>query len=290
MKPTLLVLAAGMGSRYGGLKQLDPMGPNGETLLDYSITQAAKAGFKKVVFVIRRDFADAFKANVGDKHTDQLEVVYAFQELTDLPGGYKVPAGREKPWGTAHAIRAARQVVGDPFVAINADDYYGSDAYRRVIDFLTATPSLDASQCAMVGYPIVNTLSPHGTVNRGVCQLNVNLLKTVEEHTQIAQRDGVIRGKNLAGCEVTIPNDAPVSMNFWVFAPSFFEVLESHFISFLEAHGTELKSECYIPTVVDELIAKGQATCKVLPTTGEWFGVTYPEDKPAVQKRLANID
>ncbi len=278
-----------MGSRYGGLKQLDPMGPNGETLLDYSIHDAAKAGFKKVVFVIRRDFADAFKANVGNRNMDKLEVEYAFQELTDLPSGFSVPEGRVKPWGTAHAIRAARQVVSDPFVAINADDYYGSDAYQRVIDYLAANPAIDASQCAMVGYPIVNTLSPHGSVNRGVCRLDGELLQTVEEHTGIAERAGVIRGANLTGADVVIPHDALVSMNFWVFAPSFFDVLEAHFTAFLKEHGSEMKSECYIPTVVDDLIQRGEAQCVVLPTSGEWFGVTYPEDKPAVQKRLAQL-
>ncbi len=278
-----------MGSRYGGLKQLDPMGPNGETLLDFSITDAIKAGFKKVVFVIRRDFADEFKANVGARHADKIEVEYAFQELTDLPAGFSVPDGRVKPWGTAHAIRAARDVVSDPFVAINADDYYGRDAYQRIVDFLTANPDLDASQCAMVGYPIRNTLSPHGSVNRGVCRIDNNLLQTVEEHVNISDSDGVIRGENLAGDVVEIPESALVSMNFWAFSEDFFEVLESHFTDFLKARGEEMKSECYIPTVVDERIQSGATRCVVLPTNGEWFGVTYPEDKPAVQKRLAAL-
>ncbi|MBC2593348.1 NTP transferase domain-containing protein [Ruficoccus amylovorans] len=287
MKPTLLVLAAGMGSRYGGLKQLDPMGPNGETLLDYSLRDAAAAGFGKAVFVIRRDFAEAFRQGVGEKATALMEVEYAFQELGDLPAGYIVPEGRTKPWGTAHAIRAARAVVNDPFIAINADDYYGADAYARILAHLRTLDPAEAGELCMVGYPLKNTLSPHGSVNRGVCRLDGPFLQTVEEHTDIRQEDdGNVRGNNLAGERVEIPLDAPVSMNFWGFTPALFAVLEEHFCEFLQAHGGELKSECYIPTVVDDLIRAGRARCTVLPTSGEWFGVTYPADKPRVQERL----
>ncbi|GHB99163.1 nucleotidyltransferase family protein [Cerasicoccus arenae] len=286
MKPTLLVLAAGMGSRYGGLKQLDQMGPQGETLLDYSLRDAHQAGFGKVVFVIRKDFADAFKTSVGARHADQIEVAYAFQELTDLPAGFTVPTDRIKPWGTAHAIRAARDVINEPFVAINADDYYGADAYQRIAQYLQSDTSSATTDIAMVGYPIHNTLSPHGSVNRGVCSLNGLYLQTVEEHTQISERKGVIRGNNLAGESVVIDPKTLVSMNFWAFPPSFFEPLEAYFTDFLRERGNELKSECYIPTVVDDMIKAGQTRCAVLPTTGEWFGVTYPEDKPLVQERL----
>ncbi|QYY35794.1 NTP transferase domain-containing protein [Ruficoccus sp. ZRK36] len=287
MKPTLLVLAAGMGSRYGGLKQLDPMGPQGETLLDYSLRDAREAGFEKAVFVIRRDFEEAFRQGVGDKAAAFMEVDYAFQALDDLPAGFSVPEGRVKPWGTAHAIRAARDAVSDPFIAINADDYYGADAYARILKHLLALDLADASELCMVGYPLKNTLSPHGSVNRGVCRLDGELLRTVEEHTDIcAESDGKVRGVNLAGERVEIPEEAPVSMNFWGFIPAVFDVLEEHFTAFLKAHGTELKSECYIPTVVDDLIRAGRARCTVLPTSGEWFGVTYPADKPRVQQRL----
>lgn len=289
MKPTLLVLAAGMGSRYGGLKQLDPMGPKGETLLDYSIRDAIAAGFAKVVFVIRHDFADAFKQSIGARHAGAIEVAYAFQQLDDLPAGFTLPADRVKPWGTAHAIRAARNVIAEPFVAINADDYYGADAYPRIVKFIAEGHIASAANIAMVGYPIRNTLSPNGTVNRGVCAIEHGLLKTVEEHVNIAERDGVITGVNLRGETVPIADDALVSMNFWAFAPSFFGLLETHFTEFLQARINEPKAECYIPTVVDALINSGAAQCAVLPTTGQWFGVTYPEDKPDVQRRLASI-
>ncbi len=276
-----------MGSRYGGLKQLDPMGPQGETLLDYSLRDARAAGFEKVVFVIRREFADAFRAGVGDKVADVMEVTYAFQELGDLPEGFSVPEGRVKPWGTAHAIRAAREGVSDPFIAINADDYYGADAYARILNHLRGLDPSDASELCMVGYPLKNTLSPHGSVNRGICRLDGDRLQSVEEHTDIREEaDGKIRGENLAGVRVEIPAEAPVSMNFWGFTPALFGVLEEHFTSFLKEHGTEDKSECYIPTVVDELIRAGRARCTVLPTSGEWFGVTYPADKARVQERL----
>lgn len=287
MKLTLLVLAAGMGSRYGGLKQMDPMGPNGETLLDYSVRDAIAAGFKKIVFVIRKDFAEDFKEQVGARYATEIEIAYSFQELSDLPEGFSLPEGRTKPWGTAHAVRAARDEVNDPFVVINADDYYGADAYQRVIPFLEASDPQDASQTAMVGYPILNTLSPHGSVNRGICTIEDSELQTVEEHTEIAQNGtGTITGYNLAEAEVSIPRDCLVSMNFWAFTPAIFGIIESDMIAFLKEHGEEMKSECYIPTIIDDLIQSGKATCEVFPTTDDWFGVTYPEDKERVQAKL----
>ncbi|MEO0795847.1 MAG: sugar phosphate nucleotidyltransferase [Verrucomicrobiota bacterium] len=286
MNPTLLILAAGMGSRYGGLKQIDPMGPNGETLLDYSLNDAIAAGFGKVVFVIRQEFEETFRTVIGNKFQDRIEVAYAFQDLADLPEGFQVPEGRVKPWGTAHAIRAARNEIDTHFVAINADDYYGADAYHRIAEVI-AGMSDDAGDIAMIGYPIENTLSPNGTVNRGICTLDQTLLKTVEEHTAIAANEsGNISGDNLTGENVEIPNGALVSMNFWAFSPKFFEPLEKHFIEFLKANIEKEKSECYIPTVVDDLISSGLAHCHVYPTTGAWFGVTYPEDKALVQERL----
>lgn len=281
MQPTLLVLAAGMGSRYGGLKQMDPMGPNGETVLDYSVFDAIRAGFGKVVFIIREDFAEAFKQGIGSRFSDRIEVGYAFQKLDDLPAPFSVPEGRAKPWGTAHAVRAARDVVKEPFAVINADDFYGRDAYRAAATFLLdPTPS----HYAMVGYPLENTLSDHGEVNRGICSRDASgLLTNVEEYVNISRgEDGVVRGTALDGERKVIADGTPVSMNFWAFTPDFFLHLESHFTSFLESQGDGGKTECYIPTVVDALIRSGVADCRVLDTSSHWFGVTYPDDKPHV--------
>lgn len=290
MQPTLLILAAGMGSRYGGLKQLDPMGPNGETVLDYSVFDAIRAGFGKVVFVIRRDFADAFKTAVGDKFCDRIEVAYAFQELHDLPEGFTIPVGREKPWGTAHAVRAARNDIDTPFAVINADDFYGQDAYQQLADYFNQSNDEPELRTCMVGYRLNNTLSEHGSVNRGLCLVEDGFLKGVEEHTVIAKgEDGIVRGSNLTNQRVNIAADAIVSMNFWGFTPALFASLEAHFVEFLGKHGSEMKSECYIPTVIDELIQSEQTDCAVIETSGSWFGVTYPDDKPFVQSSIQTL-
>ncbi|MFW6217781.1 MAG: nucleotidyltransferase family protein [Verrucomicrobiota bacterium] len=289
--PTLLILAAGMGSRYGGLKQLDPMGPNGETVLDYSVYDAILAGFGKVVFVIRRDFVDAFRRTVGGKFGDRIEVAYAFQDLADLPKGFSVPDGREKPWGTAHAVRAARDEIETPFAVINADDFYGRDAFVRLVDYFATRENEPELRTCMVGYPLANTLSEHGSVNRGICEVDANgYLQGVEEHSEIARAtDGKVRGRNLGGAVVEIPEDAPVSMNFWGFTPAIFLSIEAQFIEFLEQRGTEPKSECYIPSIVDRLIRSQQTECAVLQTSAEWFGVTYPEDKSFVQASIRRL-
>jgi hypothetical protein len=292
MKPTLLVLAAGMGSRYGGLKQMDPMGPNGETVLDYSVFDAIRAGFGKVVFVIREDFAEAFKEGVGARFANRIEVDYAFQKLDDLPEGFSVPADRVKPWGTSHAVRAARHVVDGPFAVINADDFYGADAYEVISRwFATGKGSDTKDHYAMVGYPLRNTLSVHGSVNRGICQTDDSgLLTDVEEVVDIARGDdGIPRGKRIDGSIIEVDADSPVSMNFWGFSHSHFAQLEEHFIAFLKEKGHELKSECYIPTVVDDLIRKNLADCAVLETSASWFGVTYPDDKPHVVESIAAL-
>ena len=292
MKPTLLVLAAGMGSRYGGLKQMDPMGPNGETVLDYSVFDAIRAGFGKVVFVIREDFADAFREGVGARFADRIDVAYAYQQLDDLPDGFEVPAGREKPWGTGHAVRAARDVIDTPFAVVNADDFYGSDAYRVIAEWF-AQPSPDDAKRhhAMVGYPLRNTLSDHGAVNRGLCQFDANRhLTRVEEIVEITRRDdGSIHGCGIDGRDISMQENDLVSMNFWGFTPDYFADFEKHFAEFLESHGREMKSECYIPTVVDQWIRDGVADCSVLETSASWFGVTYPEDKPHVVASIAEL-
>jgi dTDP-glucose pyrophosphorylase len=282
MKPTLLVLAAGMGSRYGGLKQMDPMGPNGETVLDYSVYDAIRAGFGRVVFIIRHDFADEFKEKIGARFAEQIEVDYAYQDLNDLPGGYTLPEGRTKPWGTTHAIWAARNVIDTPFAVINADDFYGSDSFKQITSYFdeTAKSTDGVDHYCMVGYQLANTLSDHGNVNRGICTDKYGLLSEVEEHLDIEiEGDGVCRGENLVGDRVELSTAAIASMNFWGFPPSIMQDLEEHMLGFLAERGTEMKSECYIPTVVDEMLKSGKADCQILETSSSWFGVTYPQDK-----------
>lgn len=292
MEPTLLVLAAGMGSRYGGLKQMDPMGPNGETVLDYSVYDAIRAGFKRVVFIIREDFAEAFREGVGARFEDKIEVDYVFQKLDDLPDGFSVPEGRDKPWGTTHAIRAARHAISGPFAVINADDFYGSDSYQRIASyFQESSASTDSiSHYCMVGYHINKTLSDHGNVNRGICSDDNGFLTDVEEVTEIKRsEDGAIYGDGLDGNRREVSEDAVASMNFWGFGHEFFTQIEDHFVAFLKERGTEMKSECYIPTLVDELIRSGKADCRILETTSSWFGVTYPDDKPHVVEAIQKL-
>lgn len=281
-----------MGSRYGGLKQMDPMGPNGETVLDYSVFDAIRAGFGKVVFIIREDFAEAFKSSVGARFAGKIEVDYAFQKLDDLPAGFSIPEGRTKPWGTAHAIRAARHVVDAPFAVINADDFYGADAYQSIARwFAGERGAAGKDHYSMVGYPLRNTLSEHGSVNRGICQTDAaGLLTDVEEVVDIAREaDGRVFGTALDGSRREVADTCPVSMNFWGFTPEFFAQIEEHFTAFLTAKGGEQKSECYIPTVVDDYIRQGKADCRVLDTTSSWFGVTYPDDKPHVVASIAKL-
>lgn len=290
-RPTLLILAAGMGSRYGGLKQLDKMGPQGETLLDFNVMDAIAAGFGKVVFVIRESFAEQFKEQVGSRFKDKIAVAYAFQDLSDLPAGFDVPQGRERPWGTAHAVRAARHAIDAPFVVINGDDFYGRDAFTRIAAHLAALQGeADKLHLSMVGYPILNTLSENGSVNRGVCRTEGGALLAIEEVTGIHRTpNGSLSGINSAGKVIDVPSDCLVSMNFWGFTPELFAALENYFCDFLTMHGTDLKAECYLPSLVDSLIRKGGLPCPVLETSASWFGVTYPEDKPLVMARLAAL-
>ena len=285
MKPTLVVLAAGMGSRYGGLKQVDPVGPSGEAILDYSVFDAHRAGFGKVVFIIRKDIEEVFRRQVGAKYEGLLPVDYAFQDIHDLPAPYAVPAGRTKPWGTAHAIRAARHVVHEPFAAINADDFYGRDAFARLAAFLG---NADAQQrvpprFAMVGYKLDLTLSDHGSVARGICRVTSDgKLAGVTEMTKLVRTPEGAENRENPAAPVKLTGAERVSMNLWGFTPALFDALEARFTAWLAQHSAEEKSEWYIPFVVDEMIHEGAATVDVLPTESAWFGVTYREDKPLV--------
>jgi NDP-sugar pyrophosphorylase family protein len=290
MQPTLLLLAAGMGSRYGGLKQLEPMGPDGQTIMDYAVRDALQAGFGKVVFVIREAFAEDFRRQVGGAYEEQIEVRYAFQDIDDLPAGFHCPEGRSKPWGTAHAVRAARGVIDEPFAVINADDFYGASAYARMSAHLQALPRDAAVHSAMVGYTLEKTLSPHGTVNRGICQTEAGQLRRVEEFREIGvDADGSLRGCGPEGQRVDLPPSAIVSMNFWGFSPNLMDALEQGFRSFLEQHGDALTSEYYLPSLVDTLIREQRTQCPVLETDSQWFGVTYPEDKARVMASLREL-
>lgn len=291
IKPTLVVLAAGMGSRYGGLKQVDPVGPGGEAILDYSVYDAARAGFGKIVFIIRKDFEAEFREKVGRKYEGVLEVAYAFQDINDLPAPYTVPAGRTKPWGTAHAIRAARSVVAEPFAAINADDFYGRDAFVQLGRFLSSErPSDGKLHFAMVGYNLALTLSDHGSVARGVCSVaSDGLLSGVKEMTKLVRVGDHAENLEDPAAPVKVPLDARVSMNLWGFTPALFEALEERFPAWLAENGSKEKSEWYIPFVVDELIHEGKADARVLPTESSWFGVTYREDKPVVVEAIRKL-
>ena len=290
MKPTLLVLAAGMGSRYGGLKQMDGVGPNGEIIMDYSITDAIRAGFGKVVFVIRRSFEQEFKAKINAEHFgNKIAVEYVFQELDNLPQGFTVPEGREKPWGTNHAILMAKDAIHEPFAVINADDFYGADAFKVIGDYLRSLEGGKGKYC-MVGYRLENTLSENGTVSRGVCQTsNDGYLIGMTERTSIGRTANGIEYKDDDGSMHPLPADATVSMNLFGFTPDYFVESEKLFVDFLKAHGSEMKSEYYIPFAVNTFLNSGYATMRVLQTSAQWFGVTYKEDRPMVVERLKRL-
>ncbi|QBG46141.1 nucleotidyltransferase [Verrucomicrobia bacterium S94] len=286
MKPTLLIMAAGMGSRYGGLKQLDPVGPNGETLLEYSIFDAIQAGFGRVVFVIRRDFENAFKEQVGSKFTEKIDVQYAFQSLSDLPAGFSIPEGRTKPWGTGQAVLCAKDLISEPFCVQNADDFYGAEAYRTITE---AFPALKENESCMVGYRLKNTLSPNGSVSRGVCKTDNGYLSEITERTEIiTNKAGTVQYIE-NGTAFDMTGNEIVSMNFWGFAPQFFQSLEEKFIEFLQNRGCEQKSEWYIPDIVTRMMHNGETRIKILSSDARWFGVTYPEDRPAVVQALKSM-
>ena len=289
MKPTLLILAAGMGSRYGGLKQLDPVGPNGEVIMDYSVYDAVKAGFGKVVFVIRHDFEDEFKNNIGSKYSGLIDVQYAFQELNDLPDGFSIPEGRIKPWGTSHAILVAKNMINEPFCVINADDFYGREAYIKISERLSNTDP-DTTDWSMVGFELKNTLSEFGGVTRGISKTDQNnLLISIQEMFEIVQEGDIAASADIDGNKHELPLDAIASMNFWGFTPVLFKLLGEDFVGFLKEKGTEMKSEFLIPTSVDEYISSGKATMEVLSSSSKWFGVTYSNDKPYVEKSIKTL-
>jgi NDP-sugar pyrophosphorylase family protein len=289
MKPTLLVMAAGMGSRYGGLKQIDPVGPCGEAIIEYSLYDAIEAGFGKIVFVVRESFRELFSEKIGSKVSGAVEVDYVCQELDKCLGDFPLPANRQKPWGTAHAILTARDAVSEPFAAINADDFYGRNSFTTMAEFL-GKPDLTEGQYSMVGFRLSNTLSEHGSVSRGICKVDRNgLLKEVAEHTKIVREDGSIYNLNEDGTRKNMSPDDMASMNFWGFGTDIFGHIQEQFKEFLAAHGNELKSEFYIPFVVDRLITEAKASVQVLPTEAQWFGVTYQQDKAAVQQNIASL-
>ena len=293
MKPTLFLLAAGMGSRYGGLKQLDELGPHGETIMDYSIYDAINAGFGKLVFVIRKDFEDALRRVVLSKYEGHIPCELVFQSLDALPEGFTCPAERTKPWGTNHAVLMGQNVINEPFAVINCDDFYDRDSFNVMGKWLSELPEGSKGKYAMVGFRCGNTLSDSGTVSRGVCSYDdAHHLTSVVERTKIQRIDGVVKYLDEDGeTWVSIPDNTPVSMNFWGFTPDYFEHSNEFFKTFLSdpKNMSNLKSEFFIPLMVDKLINDGTATCEVLDTTSKWFGVTYPEDRPGTVEKFQKL-
>lgn len=290
MKPTLLVLAAGIGSRYGGLKQIDPVGPSGEIIIDYSIYDAIRAGFDKVVFVIRRDIEETFKEIIGKRFEGKIAIEYAFQELNALPSGFSASPERKKPWGTGHAILVCKDVIKTPFAVINADDFYGRSGFKLLGDYLQKSEDGKTADYSMTGFVLRNTLSEHGTVARGVCQSDSNgYLKNVVELTKIEKVKNAARNLNDDGSYTELTADETVSMNMWGFTPSIFKHLDEQFKEFLKAKAQDLKAEFFIPTVVNDLIISGQATVKVMKSEDSWFGITYKEDKAMVVNSINDL-
>ena len=278
---SLLVMAAGMGSRYGGLKQLDQVGPNGETIIDYSVYDAIIAGFTKVVFIIRKDFEDQFKSQITEKYSEKIDIGFAFQNLDDLPDSFLCPDGREKPWGTGHAILSAKELIDDPFVVINGDDFYGQESFNVIADYYNN----GGNQFSMVAFRLDKTLSSHGAVTRGVCDIKSKKLISVIETEDIEKKEKKI----LSNRDITFKGSEPVSMNMWGFLPSLFNYLSKGFIEFLNAEGNELKSEYLIPSVINNLIQNKLEEIHVLRSNASWFGVTYKQDKPEVKRKINEL-
>ena len=274
-------MAAGMGSRYGGLKQLDPVGPSGETIIDYSVYDAIRSGFNKIVFIIRKDFEKEFRSQITDKYQDRIKVEFAFQDLNDLPQGFTCPEGRVKPWGTGHAILTASELIQEPFVAINGDDFYGYESFKIVADYYQG----EGATFSMVAFQLDKTLSEFGGVTRGLCTVRTDLLDTVVETGDLMRTEDRISSDR----DIELDGSEPVSMNVWGFTPDLFKHLKAMFIDFLEKEGSEMKSEYLIPTVVNNLIRSGQKQVHVLRTSSKWFGVTYKEDKPFVSQQIQEL-
>ncbi len=290
MKPTLLVLAAGMGSRFGGLKQIEPVGPNGEWILDFSVFDAAENGFGKVVFVIRKEMEAAFSV-VRERYEGRIDVGFAFQELDDLPCRAELAGDREKPWGTAHAVYAARGELAGPFAVINADDFYGKQAFHSLGAFL-ANPSLSDREYALVGYALANTLSENGSVSRGICHSSDgDVLDSVEEHTEIRRSEvsGGITGRNSIGEEVELDSDVRVSLNCWGFPEAFSKDLETQMAAFLESYDPANPTEFYLPFAVDAMLRSEGARARVLDCSSRWLGVTHREDLPVVKSEIESL-
>lgn len=291
MKPTLIIMAAGMGSRFGGLKQVTPVGPSGERIIDYSIYDAIAAGFGKVVFVIKHAIEDTFKEHIGDQIARQVPVEYVYQELDVLPEGFTVPEGRSKPWGTGHAVLCCRGVVKEPFAVINADDYYGQECFRLLADFLSKPQDGDKKHIAMAGYKLENTLTENGYVSRGICTVDPDgTLTDLVERTHIEMKDGRPQFTEDDGAtwEALTPG-CTVSMNCWAFPAGSLDYFEDKFRAFLQEKGGQLKAEFYLPFVVNEMVAAGEADVKVLPTGDKWYGMTYAEDKQKVIDAIAGM-
>lgn len=285
-KPVLVIMAAGMGSRYGGLKQIDPIDEQGHIIMDFSIFDAKRAGFEKVVFIIKKENEDTFREAIGNRVEGLMEVSYVFQDIHNIPQGFKVPEGRVKPWGTAHAVLSCIDEVDGPFAVINADDYYGRDAFRKIYDFLSTHEDDDKYRYTMVGYQLENTLTENGHVSRGVCELNENSeLVSVTERTRIEKREeGAAYTEDDGATWVALPKGSIVSMNMWGFTASFLQEIKNGFPVFLEEglQVNPMKCEYYLPKVVSDLLAADKATVKVLTSADKWYGVTYKEDKPVV--------
>lgn len=290
MKPTLLILAAGVGSRYGGLKQLDPIGPSGETIIDYSIYDAIRAGFGRVIFIIKEQIESEFKEFFVERLKEHVQVDYVFQEIWMVPEGILIPDNRSKPWGTGHAVMMAADKIDGPFAVINADDFYGRNAFRILAEYYREwTPARTNDYC-MVGYPVSNTLSEFGSVSRGVCQIGGDsFLREVVERTHIERRNEQIAWQDDQGQWNDIPGNSMVSMNFWGFTPSFFDFLKGGFETFMKRNAQNIKAEFYISGVVNDLIQNEKATVKVLESNDTWFGMTYREDRPRVMKNIREL-
>ena len=286
-KPTLFVLAAGMGSRYGGLKQLDGLGPHGETIMDYSIYDAIQSGFGKVVFVIRKDFEEDFRTKILSKYENHIPTEVVFQSINDLPEGFTCPAERTKPWGTNHALMMGKNVINEPFAIINSDDYYGRNSFEVMAKELSSLEEGSTNKYSMVGFKVGNTLSESGTVSRGVCEKEGDYLTGVVERTSIGYNaEHKISFTDENGVEQVIAPDTPVSMNFWGFTPDYFKYSEEYFVKFLKENIDKPKSEFFIPTLINELVKQGKASVKVLTTESKWFGVTYSQDRQGVVDKI----